>query len=276
MGVRPQLPNWRSAVDTHLRACLEAGRLGLVTDMDGTISVIRLVPSEAHPTPRSRELLHALSLHLPLVAVVSGRAADDVRARVDLPELVYVGNHGLERWQDEQVVVDPSTNPYVADVAAVRDAVQPYLTPGAWIEDKRVTLSVHYRQADDREGFAREIAPRIRQQAEEHGLRTFDGRFIVEVRPPIDRHKGTIFADLIREYDLNAALFLGDDVTDADAMRVARQLRAEGLCYAIGVGVQSEAMPDVVAESADIFADDIADVEDLLDWLLKALSASSS
>ncbi|MBN2469850.1 MAG: trehalose-phosphatase, partial [Anaerolineae bacterium] len=89
-----QTPLWQ-ADHPLLQALLRAARLGIITDVDGTISPIVDDPDAARVTPRNRELLAALAGHLALVAVVSGRAAGDVQARVNLPDLVYVGNHGL-------------------------------------------------------------------------------------------------------------------------------------------------------------------------------------
>ncbi|HEV7664378.1 MAG TPA: trehalose-phosphatase, partial [Chloroflexota bacterium] len=77
---------------------LAAGRAGLVTDVDGTISPIVARPEDAAVLPAARDALAGLSHLLSMVAVVSGRRASDARAMVGVDGLVYVGNHGLERW----------------------------------------------------------------------------------------------------------------------------------------------------------------------------------
>ena len=91
--------NWENAKEEFLKA-INTPRLGLITDVDGTISPIVDVPDEARVTPRNLKLLAELEIQLPLVAVVSGRSAEDVAQRVGLPGLVYIGNHGMERFQD--------------------------------------------------------------------------------------------------------------------------------------------------------------------------------
>ena len=98
---------WQEATSTTLKTLVGKGRIGLITDVDGTISPIVLDPDAARVTPRSRELLRQLHDHLALVAVITGRAAADVRSMVGLPDLVYIGNHGMERWEDGRVEVIP-------------------------------------------------------------------------------------------------------------------------------------------------------------------------
>lgn len=264
---------WEDAKDA-LRKLFDHDRIGLITDMDGTISPIVPVPSEAAPTERNRQLLQALHDKLALVAVVSGRAAADVRQRVNLPNLVYAGNHGLERWTGSEVEVAPAVAPYVPHLQAAIRALEPTLPPGMWIEDKGATLSIHYRNAADPQKTAEEMHPVINRVAVAQNLRVFQGRMIFELRPPLDMHKGTVFKQLIGEYDLQAALYVGDDTTDADALRMARTLRQSGACYSLGIGVISDDTPSVVAESSDISTSGVSDVEALFAWLSMAASAS--
>ncbi|MFN8453024.1 MAG: trehalose-phosphatase, partial [Anaerolineae bacterium] len=87
-------------------------------------------------------------------------------------------------------------------------------------------------------------------------------------------NKGTAFARLIAEYALAAAIYIGDDVTDADALIAAQSLRRGGTCYALGVGVESDDTPAVLQDNADLLVSGVSGVEALLDWLLSVLSAS--
>src|SRR5947209_20250754 len=82
--------------DSQLNQLCRTERLGLVTDIDGVISPIAPTPKEAVVTECCRELLAALTERLPLVAILTGRAVDDARRMIDIPGLVYIGNHGLE------------------------------------------------------------------------------------------------------------------------------------------------------------------------------------
>lgn len=268
--------HWQAARDTLLKTFLSHNRLGLITDVDGTISPIVDQPDAAQVTPHSRELLAALHQHLALVAVISGRAVADVRERVGLPQLVYAGNHGLEHWIDGETHLADAALRYRPALEAVLAALKPDAAPGVILEDKGVTLSIHYRMASDPAHTADHLAQRLTTLTTEHGLRLVPGRMIFEVRPPLEVNKGTAFTGLVERYRLDAALFIGDDTTDVDAVQAAQHLRATGMCYALGVGVESDHMPDALRESADLFVSNIQDVETLLAWLLSAVMASAT
>lgn len=268
--------NWHNAVSNVLQPLTTASRLGLMTDMDGTISPIVQRPEDAHPTAHSRELLAALAEKLALVAVISGRGAADLQARVGLPQLVYIGNHGLERWNDGRAVITPAAQPFRASLEAALDDFAPYQVEGMQIEDKGATISIHYRRTADPASVAHSLTPTVQQIAAKHGLAAFPGRMIFELRPPIPINKGTAFRQLVSEYQLDAAVYIGDDVTDADALSAARELRSAGACYAVGVGVLSGDTPTSVLEAADVLASGISDVEAFLTWLFHAASASRS
>ncbi|MEQ8674167.1 MAG: trehalose-phosphatase [Aggregatilineales bacterium] len=257
---------------------IQASRIGIITDVDGTISPIVSQPDAATVTPRNRDLLIKLQKKLALVAVVSGRAAADVHGRVGIPELVYVGNHGLERWVGDGVDVPDAVQQFRPQMETVRDLLRERTLPGMLVEDKIATLSVHYRNADNPEVAASLFQPIINAISEKHGLRVHEGRMIFEVRPPLDINKGTAFRALVEDYQLNTALYLGDDVTDVDALNMARHLRETGVCYGVAVGVESadDDTPPTVRQASDFLVDGVTGVEDFFDWFLNALSASVS
>ncbi len=262
--------HWTSATDTLLSTLIRHARVGIVSDVDGTLSEIVDQPDAATVSPRHHDLLRQLGTRLPLVAFVSGRAVTDVRRMVALPDLVYVGNHGLEWWIDGQVQVTPAAAAFRPALEAAIAALQPHVVPGMQIEDKGATLSIHYRQTADPATTADTLRPTLAQIAEAHGLRMFQGRMIYELRPPIAVNKGTAFRELIARYALDAALYLGDDTTDVDALRMARDLRADGTCYALGLGVTADETPAPVLETADLLVSGVQDVASVLDWLLSA------
>jgi trehalose 6-phosphate phosphatase len=268
--------HWRDAVDTLLQPLIQTSRVGLVTDMDGTISHIVDQPDAAQITPRSRDLLQGLGQRLALVAVISGRAVTDVQARVGLPELVYVGNHGLERWINQQVELTPQALQYRPAVEAALHDVRAAVTDGMFIEDKGATISIHYRQTADPASISQQFTPVMQAIADQHGLKFFKGRMVFEIRPPVAIDKGSALRALVNAHQLEAVVFLGDDTTDVDAMRMARQLRQQGACHAVGIGVEAADTPQAVYDNADLIAYGVPDVEAFMDWLLNAVSASSS
>lgn len=268
------MSQWQSS--EILQSLIKKSRLGLISDMDGTLSPIVPNPGEAQITPRNRELLQALQAHLTLVAIVSGRAVTDVRERVGLPGVVYVGNHGLERWVEDHVEPVPEASAYRPAIEAALDTLREQKLVGMLVEDKTVTISVHYRQTQNPEAVAQSFRPIAQQVAAENGLDLFQGRMIFELRPPIHINKGSAFRRLVQDYALEGAVYLGDDTTDIDALLMARQMRRESTCYGLALGVESEGTPDAVGKSADLSVSGVEGVESFLAWLLKACKASST
>lgn len=256
----------------ELIARLAAGkRLGVVTDVDGTISALTVIRHEAFVTERAKQTLAALADHITLVAAVSGRDVPGLREIVGLEKADYVGNHGFDRWHEGTIHYEPGVEEHRPGLAAVLDALRPHLVPGMEIEDKYSTASVHYRATENPSEVGARLKPLVLDLAQQHDLAFFEGRNLFELKPPLPVHKGTAFARLIETYQLDAAVFLGDDVTDTDAMQTGRELREAGICQAFGVGVTSAHTPDIVVERADLMVEGIGGVEDFLDALLAAV-----
>lgn len=264
---------WENA-KTELLEAIGKSRLGLVSDVDGTLSSIVDVPDKARVTPRNLELLAALQAQLTLTAVISGRSAGDVYQRVGLPGLVYIGNHGMERWQDGKVNVSAAAAAFRENLFAAAAEIEQSLVTGMRFEDKGATLSVHYRQAEDPEMVADKLAPLMQAIAKKHGLHLTRGRKVFEFRPPVEIDKGTAFEELVKTHRLEAAFYIGDDTTDVAVFLAAQRLRAARKCLAYGLGVESRGTPQAVLTEADYLVREVAGVESFLDWLSKARMAS--
>lgn len=258
-------------LDPKLLAALEPlarePRLGLISDIDGTLSPIAPTPAEAHLCHGCRANLRRLVATTPLVAACSGRAVGDAWALVGVPEMMYVGNHGLERWRDGQVVPDPRALPYAPSIAAALAELRQHALPGGvLLENKGVTGSVHYRLAEDEAAAALLLGPLLQRISAAHGLRLMPGRMIFELRPPLDMNKGTAVAGLIEECDLRAAIFMGDDVTDVDAFRALGAARERGLAT-LAIGILSPETPLIVRETCDLTVEGVAGTAAILAWL---------
>jgi trehalose-phosphatase len=112
----------------------------LLLDVDGTLAPIVPRPDDAHMPDETRSLLRELAARYALVACVSGRSSAEARRIVGVEELLYVGTHGLE----------------LAPGAAVwRDQIERFAAtvdwPPEWIENKSLSLSLHYRQSPEPE-----------------------------------------------------------------------------------------------------------------------------
>ena len=244
-------------VEAVVWACMEVLRQApsaVVTDIDGTVSAIAPTPAEAMVDPGAKAALALLEERLAAVAVVSGRAPQDGAAMVGLPELIYVGNHGLERiargtpWTHPvAAAAQPAIAAALAEIeSAARAAAD---VPWLLVENKGVTGTIHYRLAPDQIAAATLLEPLAREAATRHGLRLTLGRMIFELRPALAVNKGTAIRELAQDLGLRGIVFFGDDVTDVDAFRTLRDLREAGEAATLRVGVLGpETSPAVHAE----------------------------
>src|SRR4051812_29200595 len=136
----------------QLAPLLRGRRLGVLTDVDGTIAPIAVQPEAAAVVPGARAALAAMAPHLPVVGAMSGRALADLRRIVGLPELLYIGSHGLTWCYQGIEEIREEALPFVP--LATRAAVE--LAPvaaiaGVRFEEKGVSLAIHYRLASDGE-----------------------------------------------------------------------------------------------------------------------------
>lgn len=249
---------------------------GLLTDIDGTISPIAPMPDAARVSPLARAVLQRLARQLDLVAVISGRAAADAAALVGLPELIYVGNHGLELAHGDRVEPVAEAAAYIDAIDAVLRAAQERIAlPGVLFENKGVTATIHYRLTEQPAQAGQQIGAILEQMIAQHGLALTPGRMVWELRPPLRIDKGTAARRLVTEFGLRSVIFLGDDRTDADAFRALRELREQGVCAALNVGVAAAETPAVVRELADVMVEGVAGVEQLLARISAIVAATT-
>jgi trehalose 6-phosphate phosphatase len=252
-----------------LRARL--GDAALFFDLDGTIAAIRPRPEEVSLSPQMRAGVAALVHTAGFVGFVSGRSLVDLEAIVSLPGCAYAGNHGMEiRLPGGDSEVVPEVRPHLDALRAFAQSVdtERLAAAGAWLEDKGITLSVHYRTAPD-QGVARAaIDAQIVPRAEAAGLRVTSGRKVVEVRPAVSVHKGTAVRHLATTSGCRLGAYLGDDVTDVEAWIALRELEAEGtIDYAASIAVVGHETSDSVREQADVELTGVDGALDLVRWL---------
>jgi trehalose 6-phosphate phosphatase len=220
-------------VDLLDRLAEDPGRAAVFLDVDGVLAPIVPRPEDARVPDETRGELRRLNERYALVACISGRAGADAQRVVGVPELVYVGNHGLE-LDDEAI--------------EWRGRLQQFLADLDWpaIENKGLTASLHYRNSED-EDAARAALEDVKARAERAGLFARFGRKVLELLPPVDVHKGTAVEKLLSERKLRRALYAGDDTTDLDAFRAL-----DGLDVSVRIAVVSEEGPIELREAADL------------------------
>ena len=136
------------------------------------------------------------------------------------------------------------------------------------LEDKEAIAALHWRGVPDEEGAEAAIRA-VAERAEAAGYKTHWGRKVLEIRPPVRIDKGAGIVALLRDTDLAAALYVGDDVTDLDAFRGLGELVELGsLGLALRVGVRSDEGPPELEQQADVMVDGPDGVRALLRALL--------
>jgi trehalose-phosphatase len=220
---------------------------GIFLDFDGVLAPIVPRPEDAYPPDETRAELVRLCARYALVAVVSGRGGDDVRARVGVDGIVYVGSHGLE--------LDPNAERW-------RRQIGDFAANAAWapaeIESKGLSVAFHFRHRRD-EAEAVLALEEIAQHARDEGLAARFGRKVLEVLPPVGSNKGTAVRHLLEEHGLTRALVAGDDTTDLDAF-----LAVEELTHRVRVAVLAPESPELLAEHAEIVLADTGEFLELL------------
>jgi trehalose 6-phosphate phosphatase len=223
-------------MDAVARLAEDPARAAILLDVDGALAPIVPRPEDARVPPETQAELRRLHGRYALVACVSGRAGGDALRVVSVPELVYVGNHGLER--------DPAAEQWT-------ERLQRFMESVSWpeVEDKGLTASLHYRNAPDQEGARRQLEE-IAARARDDGFVARFGRKVLELLPPIEANKGTAVSGLLAEHGLQRALYAGDDTTDLDAFRALDPLE-----LGVRVAVASPEGPPELEEAADLVVD---------------------
>jgi trehalose 6-phosphate phosphatase len=246
----------------------EPGSVAVLTDIDGTLAPIAPTPDMSEVSDEFKESLQRLSKKFLLVAAISGRKTQDALGLIGLEDVVYFGNHGFEILRDGEVEVIPEALPYLERVEELEQLAREELVPeGAFVEEKGITASVHYRNVPQEVG--ERCVEFVKGEGERLGLRITVGRGVVEARPPIRADKGTAVRTLVEEYRPERAMFIGDDTTDLDAFRELEKLREEGrLREILRVGVASEEGPPEIRIEANIVVDGVDGVGGVLRALL--------
>jgi len=209
-------------------------------DFDGSLAAIAARPEDARPVEGAREALAALIGRYRAVAILTGRRSEEVAGLIDVPGLRYYGLYGMEEAAPELLTAVAS----LAEAAAAA-------VPGAWVEDKRASIAVHYRQATDPAGARVALVRSLREVASSAGLEVVQGKMVVELVPAGRPRKGGAVERLVGEHALRAALFAGDDEADLDAFAALDRLGSNGL-LAVKVAVRGDETPSSLLESADV------------------------
>ncbi|TRZ94025.1 MAG: trehalose-phosphatase [Dehalococcoidia bacterium] len=228
-----------------------ANHVLLLSDFDGTLIPIVDNPELAILPPETKNLLRTLAKNRRYtVGIVSGRALADLKSKVDVDSIIYAGNHGLEIEGFGSDFLDPIAEEMRPFFLMLSQALSATLRgiKGVFVENKGLTLSVHYRSVDDtEERRVTDAFSKVTDPLHITGrIRITQGKKVYEIRPPVDWDKGKAIAWLIAKCKESRGkggalpIYLGDDLTDEDGFKMIEKNNGISI-FVGGEGLQSVA-----------------------------------
>lgn len=223
-------------------------RVLLAFDYDGTLAPIVDDPARARMRSRTRALFRDVARRYPCV-IISGRSQVDIRRHLVGVEVAEViGNHGIDPAQYDGPLsrrVRGWTAKLERELAGLRGVV---------IEDKVVSIAVHYRQSREK----RRAAVEILRAAQGLGkVRIIRGKLVFNLLPEGAPHKGMALQAARDRLGCDTAIYVGDDEADEDVFALDEPGRLLGL-----------RVEDSATSHAGYFLRDQEEVDDLLSVLL--------
>jgi trehalose 6-phosphate phosphatase len=222
----------------------DARAILLLSDYDGTLTLIVERPELANLPTDTRRLLEALARQWGIrVGIISGRALGNLKNKVGIPGIIYSGNHGLEVEGPGIAFVNPvaeQVRPLLRVVHLVLDRTLSTVK-GVFVEDKGLSLSVHHRLADKRRAadVERTVNQVVGASSVAGQTRLSSGKHVWEVRPAVNWNKGRAIRLLMKRYGKGGRrsglvpIYLGDDKTDEDGFKAVENY-GDGLSVFIG------------------------------------------
>ncbi|HEY0846959.1 MAG TPA: trehalose-phosphatase [Noviherbaspirillum sp.] len=231
-------------------------------DFDGTLAPLVPMPEQASLPEEIRERLVELTDYAP-VAIITGRSVPDICDRLRFDPDFVVGNHGLEGvpgWEEHSEQHRALCAGWMRQLQRALDDMSH--ASGIQIEDKRYSISVHYRQARDPAQASRALERLF------HTLspvpRIIDGKFVFNLLPEDGADKGIALERLMQSCGAHRAIYVGDDVTDEDVFALQRP------------DVLSVRIEHHEASAADFHLEKPQDILQLLEEIRNRLHAAGS
>ena len=227
-------------------------------DFDGTLAPLVAEPADALLPHAVQHSLYRLQ-QLAKVGIVTGRSLADLSVRLEFNPHYLVGNHGLEGlpgWEQRAAE-------FTAVCAVWRNALANRLAAidrGILMEDKRYSLSLHYRNARNPKQARHSLMQLFAELSPPP--RIIAGKFVWSLLPPGASDKGHAVEELIKLAAAPRTLYVGDDVTDEDVFVLQRD---DLMTIRVGHTAKS---------AATFFIPDRQTILALLDQLLACLSTS--
>lgn len=220
-------------------------------DVDGTLIAFADHPSAIQVDDALLGLLARLyQVCGGALALVSGRTLADLEERLGRGCLPLAGQHGLERRDATHRVHVVAAAPTAT--SALQHRLAPLLAryPGLVLEDKGLTLALHYRQAPRLGGYLHRV---LRGWLAQHGagLHMQTGKYVLEIKPARG-DKGSAIGAFMAEppFQGRTPVCIGDDVTDEHGFAMVNRLGGYTIKVGPGRTCAGWRLPDVDAVRA--------------------------
>ncbi len=228
----------------------------LFFDYDGTLTPIADTPQAAMLDEKTHAALDRLKSKYP-VAILSGRTLPDIMKMVNIKDIIYAGNHGAEIWDGENMITGSNKAVDTGPLKEFKGEITLALIDigGVMIEDKGITISIHYRNV--REQDIQKVVEKFRDVADGYRdkLRITEGKKVFEVRPLDAWNKGDAVSWILKNFGAGKMpVYIGDDVTDEDAFKVINQT---GVSISIGQNIH-----------ASCYFESQSDIGTFLKWIM--------
>ncbi len=207
---------------------LRARQPAVFLDYDGTMTPIVARPEDAKISAEMRQAVEDLAARC-TVAIVSGRDRRDVEQLAGIEGIFYAGSHGFDiAGPTGKKMEFQQGSEYLSTLDLAEKELQERLAAieGAQVERKKFAIAVHFRRvADERKPEIEKAVDEVLAQTGR--LRKTGGKMIFELRPDIDWDKGKALSWLLEKLELArpdvVPMYIGDDLTDEDALREIEQ-----------------------------------------------------
>lgn len=240
----------------------------LFLDFDGTIAPITPSPDKVRIPAETLGILEKMCEYQHVfVAIMTGRSFSDIKKIIPIKDIHFAANHGLEISGMKRGEIVPNASRLVRTVKKISDDLNKVLltVPGAWVENKSLTASVHYRIVPSSHiaELNRLVGEITLRYIEEGTIKLTRGKKVIEIRPNIAWHKGKAVRWMQKNIAKKRAsnIYIGDDETDEDAFKALNP--AFTVKVAQDAKVETEAM---------YYVNNPTEVRFFLQWLLEKLA----
>lgn len=217
-------------------------------DVDGTLVELAPSPSAVHVQAGTKDLLHGLHLATGgAVALISGRSLRDIDLLFRGPPLPAAGQHGLERRNGRGDVWKLHVSGDSLSLARARMTAIASRHLGLFVEDKELSLALHFRAAPHLEAALRDAMSALVGELGD-GYVVQPGKLVLELRP-VGSDKGQAIAAFMAEVPFRGRVpvFIGDDATDEHGFAVVNAMHGHSLKVGEGPSIARWRVPDVRA-----------------------------